>query len=95
MFETWHREQQHFCSQAGSGEKILYSPEFDRFGVMTLKESGKEDLYAFIQSHKDSVALQKSWTGLTLVILPLCKRCKVCLVISLRCPRPMPGCSIT
>lgn len=43
MFETWHREQQHFCSQAGSGEKILYSPEFDRFGVMTLKESGKED----------------------------------------------------
>lgn len=59
MFETWHREQQHFCSQAGSGEKILYSPEFDRFGVMTLKESGKEDLYAFIQSHKDSVDLHK------------------------------------
>ena len=26
---------------------------------MTLKESGKEDLYAFIQSHKDSVDLHK------------------------------------
>ena len=59
MFETWHREQQHFCSEPGCGEKILYSPEFDRFGVMTLKESGKEDLYAFIQSHKDSVDLHK------------------------------------
>lgn len=59
MFQTWHRDQEHFCSEPGSGEKILYSPEFDRFGVMTLKESGKEDLYAFIQSHKDSVDLHK------------------------------------
>ena len=50
MFQTWHRDQEHFCSEPGCGEKILYSPEFDRFGVMTLKESGKEDLYAFIQS---------------------------------------------
>ena len=59
MFQTWHRDQEHFCSEPGCGEKILYSPEFDRFGVMTLKESGKEDLYAFIQSHKDSVDLHK------------------------------------
>ena len=59
MFQTWHREQEHFCSEPGCGEKILYSPEFDRFGVMTLKESGKEDFYAFIQSHKDSVDLHK------------------------------------
>ena len=59
MFQTWHRDQEHFCSEPGSGEKILYSPEFDRSGVMTLKESGKEDFYAFIQSHKDSVDLHK------------------------------------
>lgn len=95
MFETWHREQQHFCSQAGSGEKILYSPEFDRFGVMTLKESGKEDLYAFIQSHKDSVDLHKIMDRFNAGDTAALQRCKVCLVISLRCPRPMPGCSIT
>ena len=59
MFQTWHRDQEHFCSEPGSGEKILYSPEFDRSGVMTLKKSGKEDFYAFIQSHKDSVDLHK------------------------------------
>ena len=34
MFQTWHREQEHFCSEPGCGEKILYSPEFDRFGCL-------------------------------------------------------------
>lgn len=59
MFQTWHREQEHYCSEPGCREKILYSPEFDRHGVMTLKESGKENLYEFIQSFKDSVDLHK------------------------------------
>lgn len=38
------------------GEKVktLYSPTFDEFGHMELKESGKENLYDFIQSHKES-----------------------------------------
>lgn len=38
------------------GEKVktLYSPTFDEFGHMELRESGKENLYDFIQSHKES-----------------------------------------
>lgn len=39
----------------GNRVKILYSPKFDQFGHMELVESGKEDLYGFIQSHKESV----------------------------------------
>lgn len=57
--QTWRREQERFISNPGEREKILYSPEFDKKGVMTLVESGKEDLYAFIQSHKDSVDIHK------------------------------------
>lgn len=39
---------------SGSREKILYTPSFDEFGHMELKESGKENLYDYIQSHKES-----------------------------------------
>lgn len=39
----------------GCRDKILYAPEFDDDGRMHLVESGKEDLYGYIQSHKDSV----------------------------------------
>ncbi len=38
----------------GSREKVLYTPSFDEFGHMELKESGKENLYDYIQSHKES-----------------------------------------
>lgn len=38
----------------GERVKTLYSPVFDEFGHMELKESGKENLYDFIQSHKES-----------------------------------------
>lgn len=38
----------------GDKVKTLYSPTFDEFGHMELKESGKENLYDFIQSHKES-----------------------------------------
>lgn len=38
----------------GQRDKILYTPKFDSNGVMELVEAGKEDLYASIQSHKDS-----------------------------------------
>lgn len=59
MFQTWHREPVHVYSEHGSPVKVLYAPEFDKRGVMKLVESGREDLYAFIQSHKDSVDLHK------------------------------------
>lgn len=39
----------------GSRVKILYGPVFDKQGHMTLEETGKENLYDFIQSHADSV----------------------------------------
>lgn len=39
----------------GSPVKTLYAPVFSQDGVMNLKEIGKHDLYAEIQSHKDSV----------------------------------------
>lgn len=38
----------------GQRDKILYTPKFDSNGVMELIEAGREDLYASIQSHKDS-----------------------------------------
>lgn len=59
MFKTWHDQRDRVHCNPGDPEKILYSPEFDRNGVMTLKESGRENLYDFIQSHRDSVDLHK------------------------------------
>ena len=38
----------------GDPGKVLYSPSFDSSGHMELKEVGKESLYQFIQSHKES-----------------------------------------
>lgn len=39
----------------GQRTKVMYSPVFDKNGVMHLQESGIHDLYAEIQSHADSV----------------------------------------
>lgn len=58
-FETRYRPQRHFYSGHGDPVKVLYSPEFDKQGVMTLKESGRENLYDYIQSHRDSVDIHK------------------------------------
>lgn len=41
-------------SAPGSKVKTLYSPTFDEFGHMELQEAGQENLYDFIQSHKES-----------------------------------------
>lgn len=59
MFETRYRQHRRFNSDVGSREKVLYSPVFDRNGVMHLEESGRENLYDFIQSHRDSVDIHK------------------------------------
>lgn len=42
-------------SNVGSPIHILYSPVVDKSGNFTLNESGRENIYEFIQSHKDSV----------------------------------------
>lgn len=46
-------------SEPGDSVKVLYSPVFDKNGVMELEESGREDLYAYIQSFKDSVDIHQ------------------------------------
>lgn len=58
-FETRYRSHQRVNSNPGDPVKVLYSPVFDRKGVMSLEESGRENLYDFIQSHRDSVDLHK------------------------------------
>lgn len=54
-FATQYRPRTRFISNVGQREKILYQPKFDENGVMDLVESGKEDVYDFIQSHAESV----------------------------------------
>lgn len=51
---TVFSERRRFHSNLGSPIRILYSPKFDDNGVMSLVESGRENLYDYIQSHKDS-----------------------------------------
>lgn len=54
-FSTQYRSRTRFISNGGQRERILYQPKFDENGVMDLVESGKEDLYDFIQSHAEAV----------------------------------------
>lgn len=54
MFRTQF-ERVRVCSNVGSPVHILYSPVVDKSGNFTLSESGRENIYEFIQSHKDSV----------------------------------------
>lgn len=42
-------------SNVGDPVHVIFSPEFDRQGRMTLVETGRENIYDFIQSHRDSV----------------------------------------
>ena len=55
VFSTQYRPRTRFISNVGQRERILYQPKFDENGVMDLVESGKEDLYDFIQSHAEAV----------------------------------------
>lgn len=55
QFQTQFREHERYLSNSGSPIKILYGPEFDDKGRMNLVEKGRENLYDFIQSFKDSV----------------------------------------
>lgn len=53
-------------SNPGSPIRILYGPQFDENGVMELIEVGRENLYDYIQSHKESCDIH--------VILERCAR---------------------
>lgn len=54
-FKTRYDSHDRVYQEPGSREHILYSPVFDKQGVMSLEETGTEDLYDYIQSHADSV----------------------------------------
>lgn len=54
-FATQFTPRQRVHEVLGSREKQLYAPIYDDRGVLYLKETGKHDLYAEIQSHRDSV----------------------------------------
>lgn len=44
-----------FRANSGSREKVLYAPQIAKDGTYELVESGRDDLYAAIQSHAESV----------------------------------------
>lgn len=51
-------EKEHFPTCSGTGGiEIEYAPKYAADGTLTVKEVGKHDLYADIQSHADSVDL--------------------------------------
>lgn len=54
MFETQFNPHPRVYQELGSGDRTLYTARLDEDGNVLLTESGKEDLYASIQSHKDS-----------------------------------------
>lgn len=53
-FRTQFDSRPRIRQLAGCGERILYKSELAPNGEIVLTPSGKEDLYASIQSHKDS-----------------------------------------
>lgn len=53
--KTQFQEHARVHANPGSREKVLYSPQFNEDGTMQLIEAGKENLYEYIQSHKESV----------------------------------------
>lgn len=67
VFENQFRAPARVFSNPGCREKVTYSPVFDENGVMELVESGRENLYDYIQSFKEStdinVILKKYASG--------------------------------
>lgn len=53
-FRTQYDAHDRIYQQPGSGDKITYSPKLLEDGTIDLQEIGKEDLYGYIQSHRDS-----------------------------------------
>ena len=54
-FESQFRPHKRVLTNSGSREKILYTARYGPDGVLELVEDGKENLYEYIQSHRDSV----------------------------------------
>lgn len=54
-FRTQYDARTRVYQEPGTEEHILYAPEFDKDGNYTLVETGRENLYDYIQSHAESV----------------------------------------
>ncbi len=54
-FKTQYDAHDRVHSNAGSPVRTVYGGRYDANGRVVLEEKGKEDLYAYIQSFKDSV----------------------------------------
>lgn len=54
IFKTQFDPRERVVANLGDPAKILYSAKFDDKGVMDLVETGRENLYEYIQSHKES-----------------------------------------
>ena len=55
--KTQFMEHARVHANPGNPEKILYTPKFAEDGSMELIEAGKDNLYDYIQSFRDSVDL--------------------------------------
>lgn len=71
-FKTQYSSHPRYLTNVGSREKIVYTGEYDEKGNLELKEIGKDNLYAYIQSFKDScdinVILKRFTNGETNVL---------------------------
>lgn len=59
MFHTQYERHDRKFSNVGSRVRPIYSPVYDKAGVLDLEETGCENLYESIQSHRDSVDIHK------------------------------------
>lgn len=53
-FRTQYEDRAPVYQEPGSPIKLVYSPRYDESGVLDLAVTGKENIYDFIQSHKES-----------------------------------------
>lgn len=53
-FRTQYDAHEPVYQEPGNSVKVVYSPRYDDHGVLDLVQTGQEDLYAYIQSHKES-----------------------------------------
>lgn len=54
-FKSWRYSSEHFYSDSGDPIKIVYSGYYDDDGILVLEEIGRENLYEYIQSFRESV----------------------------------------
>lgn len=57
QFQRRFEERRTFPTNVGSPVVLTYAPEYDKQGNLQLVQDGEKDLYAEIQSHKDSTDL--------------------------------------